>query len=264
MRPGDELLLFAVKDGQEEPHGNRRSWPVSRVVRVVNEVGDPTHAAICVGPFEGPSMTYSEVRRVVHAEGEEFYASGPLTTRAAATVLRALVETEGRTAEVEVDALRERPISCPRCEARLRLVLRGMPPGPPDPDVYVMGGCALPAGPVATHACLACGWEGRRRDWYPEQVREIASLDDLFRHLGADDLESLADKVTDDLDHDPVGLDVHADADGYEVGVEANLGGTGVVLDFPFTTVDFWDTWDGLHDGWQLRTGERESGLDEA
>ncbi len=264
VRPGDELLLFAVKDGQEEPHGNRRSWPVSRVVRVVNEVGDPAHAAICVGPFEGPSMTYSEVRRVVHAEGEEFYASGPLTTRAAETVRRALAETERRAAEVEVDALRERPISCPRCEARLRLVLRGMPPGPPDPDVYVLGGCVVGPGSQPTHACSACGWEGTRRDWDPDHVRGIASLDELFAVLEAADLESLADRVTDDLDHEPVGLDVHEDSDGSAIGVEVILGGTSVLLEFPFSNVDFWDTWDGLHNSWQLRTDEQERELDEA
>ncbi|MBD7981102.1 phospholipase D-like domain-containing protein [Oerskovia merdavium] len=253
VRPGDELLLFAVKDGQGEPHGNRRSWPVSRVVRVVNEVGDPTHAAICVGPFEGPSMTYSEVRRLVHAEGEEFHASGPLTTRAAATVRRALAETEGRAAEVEVDALRERPIGCPRCETRLRVVLRGLPAGPPDPDVYVLGGCVIGPGPMPTHVCPACGWEGRRRDWDPEQVRQVESLDDLFAVLGATDLASATDAIVDELDHDPVGLDLHKDADGNEMGVEAILGTTGVLLELPFSMVEFWDTWDGLRDAWQLQ-----------
>lgn len=166
--------------------------------------------------------------------------------------------------ETDRDALIVRPISCPRCQARLRVILRGMPPGPPDPDVYVLGGCVVGPGPLPTHACPACGWEGRRRTWEQEDVLLVASLDDLFRHFEADDLESLADRVTDDLDHDPIGLDVHEDSNGSAIGVEAILGGTGVLLEFPFTNVDFWDTWDDLHDSWQLRTEERERELDEA
>jgi hypothetical protein len=69
-----------------------------------------------------------------------------------------------------------------------------MPTGPPDPDVYVLGGCAFPAGPAATHSC-SCGWEGRRRDWEPEHVRTVESLDDLVRHLGVDDLESVVGRI---------------------------------------------------------------------
>lgn len=102
-------------------------------------------------------------------------------------------------------------------------------------------------------------WRGRRcRRWHPRELPTEPSETDHSRepHRPALWTTALARAG-------PTGAP-EPDADGNEVGVEANLGGTGVVLDFPFTTVDFWDTWDGLHDGWQLRTGERESGLDEA
>lgn len=267
VKPSDELLVFEVKDDQDEPHGNRRSWPLSRVVRVVDEADGPSRVAICVSPFEGARMTYAHLGRVLADEGGEISEIGLLSPGAERAVRRALAVLEmpaEKALEADRDALIVRPISCPRCQARLRVILRGMPPGPPDPDVYVLGGCVVGPGPLPTHACPACGWEGRRRTWEQEDVLLVASLDDLFRHFEADDLESLADRVTDDLDHDPIGLDVHEDSDGSAIGVEAILGGTGVLLEFPFSNVDFWDTWDGLHDSWELRTDEQERELDEA
>ncbi|MFJ4109093.1 phospholipase D-like domain-containing protein [Oerskovia enterophila] len=267
VRVGDEFLPFTLADDQEVPTGNRRSWPVTTVVRLVRDSTDGSTVAICVTPPSQASVTYAAVRRVAEGQGHDLRTEGPLPASTAASI-RALWSSEEESSDAEGEAsesgLRSRPLDCPRCGAELRLIFWGMPPGPVDPDVYVMGGCALPAGPVATHSCSACRWEGRRRDWNPDHVRGIASLDDLFAVLEAADLESLADRVTDDLDHDPVGLDVHEDSDGSAIGVEAILGGNGVLLEFPFSNVDFWDTWDGLHDSWELRTDEHERELDEA
>jgi hypothetical protein len=266
IRPQDELMLYAVTDRQDVPHGNRRSWPLSRVVRVVAEPGAPSRVAICVSPLQGAVMTYSELRQLVSDDDGGVDMNRPLPGHLASVVRRAL--DDGTAAEEGLATnereLRERPIACPRCEARLRVILRGMPAGPPDPDVYVLGGCALPVGQTATHSCSSCGWAGRRRAWDPEHVHQVESLDDLFHHLGAGDLESLADMVMDDLDHDPVTLDVHEDADGDEIGVEAKLGDRAVRLTFPFSTAEFWDVWDGLYDARELRLAEQEVAVGEA
>ncbi|MFD6165218.1 hypothetical protein ACFWFR_08505 [Oerskovia sp. NPDC060287] len=254
IRPQDELMLYAVTDRQDVPHGNRRSWPLSRVVRVVAEPGAPSRVAICVSPLQGTVMTYSELRQLVSDDDGGVDMNRPLPGHLASVVRRALDDrTPGEERLATEHQLRERPIGCPRCETRLRVVLRGLPAGPPDPDVYVLGGCLIGPGPMPTHVCPACGWEGRRRDWEPEQVRQVESLDDLFAVLGATDLASATDAIIDELDHDPVGLDLHKDADGNEMGVEAILGTTGVLLELPFSMVEFWDTWDGLRDAWQLQ-----------
>jgi hypothetical protein len=55
-----------------------------------------------------------------------------------------------------------------------------------------------------------------------------------------------------------VTVDVRRDADGGESGVEAVLGDMGVLLTFPFSAVDFWDTWEGLCDTWRPRVEEEE------
>jgi len=51
--------------------------------------------------------------------------------------------------------------SCPSCgtNSSLREILYGLPYGPPDPKIYVLGGCCVEEGDPEV-ACGNCGWEG--------------------------------------------------------------------------------------------------------
>lgn len=50
---------------------------------------------------------------------------------------------------------------CPECgdQNGLRQILYGLPDGPPDPEMYRLGGCCVEEGDPEV-ACISCGWEG--------------------------------------------------------------------------------------------------------
>ena len=62
---------------------------------------------------------------------------------------------------------------CPGCGERgkLRDIVYGLPAGPPDEDVYVLGGCGV-LGNDPNVRCIACRWEGWRENF--PSVKEVA------------------------------------------------------------------------------------------
>lgn len=51
--------------------------------------------------------------------------------------------------------------SCPDCSGQkgLRPIVYGLPDGPPDPALYLLGGCCV-TDDDPDFMCVDCGWEG--------------------------------------------------------------------------------------------------------
>ncbi|MBM7819187.1 hypothetical protein JOE63_001664 [Cellulosimicrobium cellulans] len=242
---GDSVLLYRSTRSGRHPHGNARPLPLSRVARIV-ESESGRYCFVTVDT-NGTSPSFSDVRRALAEVGT-----------AIEDVVDTVLEGQDREAVLSLLAPSSGQVwvahECPRCAATMRRVDYGMLPGPFDSTRFEAGGCV--SGPRRpTHRCSDCGHEAWRLSF--ESEAHFETLEDLLEDHESSDLESLAVRVTDTIDHDPVTIQVMADwEDGSPAVIEIFIGSRTAVLQFPFTRSEFWAECEFLYDVMMIEAEE--------
>jgi len=66
---------------------------------------------------------------------------------------------------------------CPTCNSSdgVRIIIWGMPAGPPDESKYYIGGC-LVDDQMPDYKCITCGWEGFKRSRSTSLTDQLSKL----------------------------------------------------------------------------------------
>ncbi len=242
---GDSVLLYWSTRAGRLPHGNSKALPLSRVARVV-ESGGKRYCVVTVDA-DGTRPSFSELRRALADVGT-----------AIEDVVDTVFQGPARDAALSLLLASFREVwvahECPRCAATMRRVVDGMLPGPPGSTRFDVGGC-VPGPRQPTHRCRECGHEAWRLS--VESETHFETLEELLEDHDVADLESLAVRVTDAIDHDPVTIQVMADwEDGSPAVIEIFIGSRTAVLQFPFSRGEFWAECEFLYDVMMIEAEE--------
>ncbi len=87
--------------------------------------------------------------------------------------------------------------SCPTCNSSsgLREIIYGMPDGPVDEEIYVIGGCCV-SDNDPTLKCVNCGWKGEDVNNAPDLGKEVrmVELQDISK-MSNSEIDSYARQI---------------------------------------------------------------------